>query len=55
LAHADKNKVRAAYNRADYIERRKKVMCWWSDHIEKAATGNLSLATSKHGLSVVDG
>jgi integrase len=53
LAHADKNKVRAAYNRADYIERRKKVMNWWSDHIEKAATGNLSLATSKKGLSVV--
>tara|TARA_R110001592_G_C13182613_1_gene751104 strand:+ start:214 stop:1470 length:1257 start_codon:yes stop_codon:yes gene_type:complete len=55
LAHVDKNEVRAAYNRADYIERRKKVMCWWSNYIEKAATGNLSLATSKNGLSVING
>ena len=53
LAHVDKNDVRAAYNRAEYIERRKKVMGWWSEHIEKAATGNLSLANSKKGLSVV--
>lgn len=55
LAHADKNEVRAAYNRTDYLERRKKLMCWWSDHIEKATAGNLSLATSKKGLSVVNG
>ena len=46
LAHVDKNEVRAAYNRAEYIERRKEVMNWWSDHIEKAAEGNLSLAGS---------
>jgi len=44
LAHVDKNEVRAAYNRAEYIERRKEVMNWWSAHIEKAAEGNLSLA-----------
>ena len=55
LAHVDKNEVRAAYNRAEYIERRTKVMSWWSEHIEKAATGNMSLATSKQGLRVVNG
>jgi integrase len=33
LAHVDKNEVRAAYNRADYLERRKVMMCWWSDEI----------------------
>jgi integrase len=55
LAHVDKNEVRAAYNRAEYIERRKKVMAWWSEHIEKAATGSLSLANSKKGLRVVNG
>jgi len=49
LAHVDKNEVRAAYNRAEYIERRKKVMNWWSDHIEKAATGNMSLSSRKQG------
>jgi len=54
LSHVDKNEVRAAYNRAEYIERRKKVMCWWSEHIEKSATGNMSLSTSKQGLRVVN-
>lgn len=34
LAHVDKNTVRAAYNRADYIKRRRKLMCWWSEHIQ---------------------
>ena len=43
LAHTDKNDVRAAYNRAEYLERRKTMMCWWSDHIDSAATGSHSL------------
>lgn len=43
LAHIDKNSIRAAYNRAEYIGRRKIMMCWWSDHIDQAATGNFSL------------
>lgn len=52
LAHTDKNDVRAAYNRAEYIERRRTMMSWWSEHIEKAATGSVSLAGAKHLLSV---
>lgn len=44
LAHVGKNEVRNAYNRADYIQRRKPVMVWWSDYIENAGTGNISLA-----------
>jgi integrase len=52
LAHIDKNSIRAAYNRAQYLERRKVMMAWWSDHIEKAATGSLSVAGRK-GLRVV--
>lgn len=47
LAHTDKNEVRAAYNRAEYIKRRQVMMQWWSDHLEKAAMGNLSLFGSK--------
>ncbi|OUR68613.1 integrase [Bermanella sp. 47_1433_sub80_T6] len=35
LAHVDKNEVRAAYNRAEYIERRRAMMTWWSNHIEQ--------------------
>ena len=44
LAHVDKDEVRSAYNRADYIERRRPMMKWWSEHIKEAATGNLSIA-----------
>lgn len=44
LAHVDKDEVRNAYNRAEYIERRRPMMAWWSDHIQEAATGNLSVS-----------
>lgn len=44
LAHADKDEVRSAYNRADYIERRRPMMKWWSEHIQGAATGYLSMS-----------
>lgn len=36
LAHVDKDEVRSAYNRADYIERRRPMMQWWSEHIQKS-------------------
>lgn len=49
LAHVDKNEVRSAYNRADYIERRRPMMEWWSRHIEQAATGSLSVAAVNQG------
>jgi integrase len=51
LAHVDKNEVRRAYNRADYVERRRVMMDWWSEHIEIASTGKLS--QSFKGLKVV--
>ncbi|MDR0779926.1 MAG: tyrosine-type recombinase/integrase [Pseudomonadales bacterium] len=54
LAHTDKNEVRGAYNRAQYVNRRKPMMAWWSDHIEKAATGSFSVAGRK-GLRAVGG
>jgi integrase len=44
LAHTDKNDVRKAYNRAEYIERRRAMMSWWSEHIVEAAKGSHSLA-----------
>ena len=44
LAHVDKDEVRSAYNRADYIERRRPMMAWWSEHIQKASTGSLSVS-----------
>ncbi|PCI64944.1 MAG: integrase [Kangiella sp.] len=36
LAHEQGDKVRAAYNRSNYIERRKPLMVWWSDFIQRA-------------------
>ena len=42
LSHVDKNEVRRAYNRAEYLERRRVLMFWWSQHIEDSATGKLS-------------
>ncbi len=47
LAHVDDNQVRSAYNRTDYLERRIPMMKWWSEHIDKAAQGNLSIAHIK--------
>ena len=52
LSHVDRDKVRSAYNRTDYLERRKVLMAWWSDHIEGAATGSLSMS-GKKSLKVV--
>jgi integrase len=33
MAHVDKNKVRAAYNHAEYLEERKQMMQWWGDFL----------------------
>ncbi|EDL69098.1 integrase, phage family [Vibrio campbellii HY01] len=48
LAHVDDNQVRSAYNRTDYLERRRPMMCWWSEHIETAAKGSLSVTGIKN-------
>lgn len=54
LSHADENEIRRAYNRSDYFEQRVIMMGWWSNHIEQASKGNLSLASSFKGLKVVE-
>jgi integrase len=43
LAHRIGDEVRQAYNRAEYLARRSVMMQWWSDHIEAAAMGNMSM------------
>lgn len=53
LAHVDKNSVRAAYNRAHYLERRRKMMGWWSDHIEQCASGKMPHAQGKRHLAIL--
>lgn len=36
LAHEPRNKVRAAYNHAKYMDDRIEMMQWWGDYLEKA-------------------
>jgi integrase len=38
LAHQDGNAIRAAYNRAEYLEQRRAMMDWWSEHIQSAVS-----------------
>jgi integrase len=35
LAHAERNGVKAAYNHAEYLSERKKLMQWWADFLDK--------------------
>lgn len=37
LAHAERNKVRASYNHAQYLPERKKMMQWWGEYLEKVS------------------
>lgn len=34
LAHIERNKVRAAYNHAQYLPERRKMMQWWADYLD---------------------
>lgn len=53
LAHTNSDEVRTAYNRAQYLERRRAMMDWWSSHIDEAATGNMSVAAGKRTVSAI--
>jgi integrase len=39
LAHAEKNKVRAAYHRSEYLPERRKMMQAWADYLDRLASG----------------
>jgi len=39
LDHVEKNKVRGTYNKALYLEDRKKMMQWWADYLDRCAEG----------------
>lgn len=53
LAHRDKDSVRAAYNRADYLQRRRMMMQWWSEFIEQSAQGLLTIGKGRRNLKAV--
>jgi integrase len=37
LAHSERNAVRAAYNHAQYLPERRKMMQWWADYLDQRA------------------
>ncbi|MCH7672070.1 MAG: tyrosine-type recombinase/integrase [Proteobacteria bacterium] len=48
LAHLDASSIKGTYDHAQYLEQRRAMMHWWSDHIEEAATGKKPVASKKH-------
>ena len=40
LAHVDRNEVRAAYNRAQRLAERTKMMQSWADYLDSLRTGS---------------
>ena len=50
LAHAERNEVRAAYNRSTYLAERTKLMQWWADYLQAQHTGGkvTPLHASRH-------
>jgi integrase len=51
LAHADRNEVRAAYNRADYLLERKKMMQEWADYLENTLKNSGKIIQGQFGKS----
>jgi integrase len=39
LAHKERNEVRAAYHRAEYLAERASLMQWWADHLDQRRKG----------------
>lgn len=39
LAHCERNEVRGAYNRAEYLPERRKLMQWWGDYLDSVKAG----------------
>ena len=53
LAHVDKNEVRRAYNRSDYLEQRRPMMQWWADFVKAADNGSV-LEGGIRGLKAIE-
>jgi hypothetical protein len=52
LAHMERNAVRAAYNRAEYLPERRAMMQWWSDYLERAGCSKPVPPAARDDLSV---
>lgn len=39
LAYTERNRIRAAYNRAEYLDERRRLMQMWADFLDGLKTG----------------
>ncbi|MDT4290693.1 tyrosine-type recombinase/integrase [Methylomonas sp. MO1] len=49
LAHAPRDQVRAAYNRAQYLEERRRMMQSWADYLDSLKAGAQVIPFRKQG------
>lgn len=52
LAHAERNKVRAAYNRAQYIAERRKMMQAWADYLDNLREGGNVISLKRKATGI---
>ena len=52
LAHAERDKTRASYNRAEYLSERKEMMQTWANMIDEMAKPVSKISPIKHGRAV---
>ena len=43
LAHVGGNKVRAAYNYADFLKDRRRMLQWYADYLDQLSGGKMNL------------
>ena len=55
LSHQESNKVRKAYNRAEHLDERRKMMQWWSDHVDSLRGSTDSIALDEKQRGGIDG
>ena len=51
LAHAEQSKVRAAYNRAEYLDERREMMQQWADMVDAVAQGDSKISVIKRAVA----
>jgi len=44
LAHIDANAIRGIYNSAEWLTGRRKMLCWWSDYLDRAKEDSTLIA-----------
>ena len=55
LAHRERNKVRAAYHRAEYLNDRREMMARWADYVDELADQFASGVLNKDAKTVAQG